>query len=367
PIASNSVVGGGADHHMIVFDVDNCMLYESYATVHNGGGSWTVDAISKFNLLSNQAKPGYWSTSNAAGTPQFPLLVRYDEVAAGHINHAISMTGYPTGNRYTWPAVHYASSNGAAPPMGTRFRLKANFDISHFSKTNQVILEALKTYGAMLTDNGASWHLQGVPDPRWSDADLHALTQIPGSDFEAVDESSLMTNSDSDAAAPPIPAGWVNIVNQHSGKCLDMTGGPGITDADTRSGDGMQQWMCNGGLSQLFQFLPVSGGWIGNSTQWKQADGNGYVIVNAASGQGLNIPGSTTQMGTQIIQWPYSITTNEVWMPVSTGNGYYYIQSLLDGQVLDDSGRSYSDGSVVLQWPYWGGDNQQWQIVPVNR
>lgn len=129
----------------------------------------------------------------------------------------------------------------------------------------------------------------------------------------------------------------------------------------------MQQWMCNGGLSQLFQFLPVSGGWIGNSTQWKQADGNGYVIVNAASGQGLNIPGSTTQMGTQIIQWPYSITTNEVWMPVSTGNGYYYIQSLLDGQVLDDSGRSYSDGSVVLQWPYWGGDNQQWQIVPVNR
>jgi hypothetical protein len=365
PIPSNAVIGEAPDNHMIVVDIDNCMLYESYATANNGG-SWSVDDISAFNLQSNDAKPPYWSTSNAAGTPEFPLLVRYDEVASGHINHAISMTGYPTANWYIWPAVHYASSTGAAPPMGTRFRLQADFDISGFSQTNQVILEALKTYGMILTDNGASWHLQGVPDPRWSDADLHALTQIPGSAFEAVDESSLMTNTSSDAAATPIPAGWVNIVNRHSGQCLDVTGGPGITWADTQPADGMQQWTCNGGLSQLFQFLPAAGGWAGTSTQWISSNGNGYVIVNAASGQGLNVPGSTTQMGTQIIQWPYSITSNEVWMPQPTGDGYYYIQSLLDGQTLDNTlPTGYNNGSIIQQWSYWAGDNQQWQIVPV--
>lgn len=363
PIPSNAVVGGPPDRHMIVLDTDNCMLYESYSTTHNSDGTWNVVTISKFNLLSDAAKPNYWASANAAGTPQLPMLVRYDEVAAGHIDHAISMTAAVTANWAVWPAVHWAPTGNPAPPMGERFRLKADFDISHFSQANQVILQALKTYGAIITDNGASWHIQGEPDPRWSDADLHALTQIPASAFEAVDESSLMTSPDSDAAAAPIPAGWVNLVNRHSGKCLDVSGGPGITEADTRPGDLIQQWTCNGGLSQKFQFLPVSGGWIGYSTQWKQAH-DGYVIVNAASGQGLNIPGSTTQEGTQIIQWPYSITTNEVWLPVATDSGYYYIQSLLDAQVLDDAGQSLSDGAIVLQWPYWGGGNQQWKIVP---
>ncbi|MGH9619609.1 MAG: RICIN domain-containing protein, partial [Bryobacteraceae bacterium] len=361
PIPSNAVVESSSDRHLIVFDRDNCMLYESFDTVHNANGSWTVDAISKFNLLSNAAHPPDWSTSNAAGTPQFPLLVRYDEVASGHINHAISMTGYPTANRYVWPAVHSASSKTAAPPMGTRFRLKANFDISHFSKSNQVILEALKTYGAILTDNGASWHLQGAPDPRWNNGDLHALTQIPGSAFEAVDESSLMIDPSSDAAATPIPAGWVNIVNRQSGKCLEETG--------TKSGDGVAQWACNGGLNQLFQFLPVSGGWMDGSTQWKESSGNGYVIVNAASGQGFDLPGSSTQNGTQIVIGPYSIATSEVWMPVPVGGGYFYLQSLLDGQVFDVPywAGYYTNGAGVVQWPYWGGGNQQWEIVPTKR
>lgn len=368
PIPSNAVVESSSDHHLIVFDRDNCMLYEAYQTFHNSNGSWTVDAISKFNLLSNAAKPADWSTSNAAGTPQFSLLVRYDEVASGHINHAISMTGYPTANRYVWPAVHSASSITAAPPMGTRFRLKANFDISHFSKSNQVILEALKTYGAILTDNGASWHLQGAPDPRWNNADLHALTQIPGSAFEAVDESSLMIDPSSDAAATPIPAGWVNIVNRYSGKCLDVTGGPGVTEADTRPGDAIQQWACNGGLSQRFQFLPVSSGWIGAPAQWKQSHGNGYVLVNAASGQGPTIPSASTSEGTYLVQWPYTIKMDEVWLPVSVGGGYYYLQSLLDGQVMDNpTSTGYNNGSKILQWPYWGGTNQQWKIVPVKQ
>jgi hypothetical protein len=247
--------------------------------------------------------------------------------------------------------------------MGERFRLKANFDISHFSKANQVILEALKTYGAIITDNGtnASWHLQGKPDPRWNDADLHALTQIPGSAFEAVDESSLMIDPSSDQAATPIPAGWVYLVNRHSGKCLDLPG-----SLISKAGAGMEQWTCNGGRNQMFQFLAVSGGWTGGTTNWKQSPGKGYVIVNAASGQGLNIPGNSWQQGKQIIQWPYSIDTNEVWLPVSVGGGYYYIKSLLDGQVIDDRGASYSNGAMAIQWPNWGGANQQWKIVPVN-
>lgn len=203
PFPSNAVVGGTGDGHMIVLDVDNCLLYETFSTTHNANGSWTVDAISKFDLRSDAIKPANWSSANAAGTAQLPLLVRYDEVALGHIDHAISMTGTPTGENYIWPASHFASSTVAAPPMGTRFRLNANYDLSQFTPQAKVVAQALKLYGAILTDNGSSWHLQGVPDPRFSDGDLHMLTQIPGSAFEVVEESSLEESATSGQVKTP--------------------------------------------------------------------------------------------------------------------------------------------------------------------
>jgi hypothetical protein len=103
---------------------------------------------------------------------------------------------------YVWPARHYASSLTGTqyPPMGARFRLKASFDISHFSPTNQIILTALKRYGIMLADNGASWFIAGAPDSRWDNTDLHTLTTIAGSNFEAVDTSPLMVDPNSGQA-----------------------------------------------------------------------------------------------------------------------------------------------------------------------
>jgi hypothetical protein len=86
--------------------------------------------------------------------------------------------------------------------MGQRFRLKANFDVAGFSATNQAILQALKTYGMMLADNGGNWFLSGAPDDRWDNDDLHQLREgVFGGDFEAVDCSSLMNNPDSGQVA----------------------------------------------------------------------------------------------------------------------------------------------------------------------
>ena len=149
-----------------------------------------------------------WTSADAAGLPVLPGLVRYDEVAAGTINHTLRFTVPQTRRAYIWPARHYASDLTGAqyPPMGQRFRLKASFNISGFSPANQVILRALKTYGMFLADNGSAWYLSGVPDPRWDDDDLHALqTGVHGRDFEAVDESSLMIDPNSAAAHPHPP------------------------------------------------------------------------------------------------------------------------------------------------------------------
>ena len=126
--------------------------------------------------------------------------MRFDEVAAGEIDHARRFTAPRTREAYVWPARHHASDSRDPnlPPMGQRFRLKAGFRLAGFSATNRVILTALKTYGMFLADNGSPWYLSGVPDERWDNDDLHELQErVRGADFEAVDSSSLMVDPDS--------------------------------------------------------------------------------------------------------------------------------------------------------------------------
>jgi hypothetical protein len=211
PIPSDAPIEGGpsssGDRHVLVLDRDACVLYEVYAAYPVGGGtSWTAGSGAVYDLSSHQLRPDAWTSADAAGLPILPGLVRFDEVASGAIRHALRFTVPETRRAYVWPARHYASSLTGAqyPPMGQRFRLRADFDISGFSPDVQVILAALKTYGLMLADNGSSWYISGVPDDRWDNDALAELGQVTGGDFEAVDVSFFMIDPDSGQAAVTI-------------------------------------------------------------------------------------------------------------------------------------------------------------------
>jgi hypothetical protein len=207
PIPPDAEIEGGSesdgDCHVLVLDQDNCMLYETWSTYPQPGGSWEAGSGAIFDLRSNALRPATWTSADAAGLPILPGLLRYDEVASGEIRHAIRFTAPQTRREFIWPARHYASSltGPQYPPMGQRFRLKADFDISSFSPEVQVILRALKRYGMILADNGSSWFISGAPDPGWNDDVLvNELRRVTGADFEAVDESSLMISQDSGQA-----------------------------------------------------------------------------------------------------------------------------------------------------------------------
>jgi hypothetical protein len=210
PIPPDAPIEGGpdgdGDRHVLVLERDNCVLYELfYAYPQNGGASWTAGSGAIFDLTGYALRPAGWTSADAAGLAILPGLVRYDEVAAGAIHHALRFTAPQTRRAYVWPARHYASNltGPQYPPMGQRFRLKASFDLSGFSPEVQVILQALKSYGMMLADNGSAWYISGAPDPRWDNDVLHELDAVTGADFEAVDVSSLMIDPDSGQAAGP--------------------------------------------------------------------------------------------------------------------------------------------------------------------
>jgi hypothetical protein len=211
PIPMNAPIEGGSqsggDRHVIVVDSGTCKLYEMYSSYPQSNGSWKAGSGAVWSLNSDVLRPSTWTSADAAGLPILPGLVRYDEVASGVINHALRFTVNSTQSAFLWPARHYASSstNPNLPPMGLRLRLKANVNISSFSRSNQIILTALKHYGMIVADNGSSWYISGAPDNRWNNDDLHMLGAMPGSDFEAVDESSLQVNVNSGQAAGSIP------------------------------------------------------------------------------------------------------------------------------------------------------------------
>jgi hypothetical protein len=197
PIPPDAPVEGGdaatGDRHVLVVRSGTCELFELYRAFPTGAG-WQADSGARFDLGSNALRPLGWTSADAAGLPILPGLVRYDEVAAGEIRHAIRVTFARTRRGYVLPATHFASSSDAAdlPPMGMRFRLKASFDVASLTGQARVIAVAMQRYGLIVADNGSNWYFQGAPDPGWDDDDLDQLKAIDGSWFEAVDTGPVL-------------------------------------------------------------------------------------------------------------------------------------------------------------------------------
>lgn len=148
PIPPDAPREWGSDHHIIVIDRDNGILYELYNASKNTDNSWNASSGAIWSLNANAMRPDGWTSADAAGLPIFPGLARYDEVAAGVIPHALRFTIPRTQKAYVWPASHYASSSTDVnrPPMGLRVRLKANVDISGYPYQTRIILQCLKDY-----------------------------------------------------------------------------------------------------------------------------------------------------------------------------------------------------------------------------
>ncbi len=192
PIPQNPNREWGSDQHVIIVDADDCKLYELFNANFNNG-QWSAGSGAIWDLNSNALRPDDWTSADAAGLPILPGLARYEEVAAGVIAHALRFTTDCSADYYIWPAKHYSYRDRCStpPPFGARFRLKSNYDISGFSPQAKIILQAMKTYGIVLADNGAPWSVSGVPNAGWNDVVLHELDVVVGSDFEAVDTSSM--------------------------------------------------------------------------------------------------------------------------------------------------------------------------------
>ncbi len=214
PGAGAKIEGGtpadcSGDCHVLTVVQGSCLLYEGWDCHYTAGSnSWQCGSGAKFDLTKNSygQRPIKWTSADAAGLAILPGLVRYAEVAAGVVNHAIRFTMHCTQDGYVQPASHQAVPRGGSgcpagvvgdalradyPPMGLRVRLKASYDISALPAQAKVVAQAMKTYGMILADNGSDYYFQGDLDPGWNDDQLNALKAIPGNAFEAITPGAI--------------------------------------------------------------------------------------------------------------------------------------------------------------------------------
>jgi hypothetical protein len=174
------------DRHAIVVDPVNRMLYEFYSARRTEAG-WEAKQASIFDLKTNKLRPEGWTSTDAAGLPIFPAVVRHDELERGVIGHAMRVTVRRIRRAYVHPATHFASRSNdpSLPRMGERIRLRRDFKTDGFSPPVKTILDGLKRHGMLVADNGIDWAISVAPDERIPV--LHEeLRRVQGKDFEVV-------------------------------------------------------------------------------------------------------------------------------------------------------------------------------------
>jgi len=225
PIPINAPIEGfptAGDNHVLVLDKSNCWLYELYQGSVTAG-QWSATGAAVWDLQTYNDRPFTWTSADAAGLPIFAGLVRFDEVASGSINHAIRFTVPGTKSAFVSPATHWAGTDVTSPiPMGLRLRLKSSFNVSAFSATNQVILNAMKKYGLVLADNGSPMFISGTPDSRWDNNDLHQLGTVTAANFEVVQLPAQITSGN-------VPQGAAPAIAAFNASATTVTAGTAVT------------------------------------------------------------------------------------------------------------------------------------------
>jgi Ricin-type beta-trefoil lectin domain-like/TIR domain len=142
---------------------------------------------------------------------------------------------------------------------------------------------------------------------------------------------------------------YYKILAKHSGKALEVAGGPSaVNDQAT-----IEQGDYTGGSNQQWHFD-------------RRPDG-AYIIIARHSGKVLDIPSGNAQEGAIIQQFRNHNGRNQEWLVSPVGGGLVRIATNLTGHVLDVKGGAPATGNgvPVQLWHENGGANQEWKLVEV--
>jgi hypothetical protein len=141
-------------------------------------------------------------------------------------------------------------------------------------------------------------------------------------------------------------APYFMLVNQNSGKCLDLSGGNMANGAVTN------QWSYDyNGANERWTLIPTE-----NNDHFK--------IVSWVSGKAVSVSGDSTANSAQLVAWDYNNDSSQQWDLVDAGNGWYNIRNVRSGLLMDVSGGSTADGAKIQQYANTNTGAQRWRLQP---
>ena len=191
------------DCHLIVYQKDSKQLYEMWranitSTTFYGGCLAVWDGTKSY---TNVLRGDQCTSADAGGFPIAPLLFNADEVASGHIDHAIRfiLPNNRVRKGYTRPATHGTSTTGisGAPYYGVHLRLRADYPVNSLpTEGARVVARAMQKYGMYHADGG-NIALTAQSDrhttAKWAGLlGAHDLSALKVEDFEVIDHGSAI-------------------------------------------------------------------------------------------------------------------------------------------------------------------------------
>jgi hypothetical protein len=185
PIPAAAQPSSGSDGHLVVLDGAGGELDAWTADHGSDGWSAGVRGVTSSQGSGLECDRGQTcGRANAAGFALAAGIVRPEEIAQGHIDHALVITTPYTRSGYVaCPALGTdgSSDDPAALPEGARLQLDPSVDVDALPIPGwqKVLARALQTYGAYVVDTGGSlsiraesnlgrgydaWAKAGVPD-----------------------------------------------------------------------------------------------------------------------------------------------------------------------------------------------------------
>jgi hypothetical protein len=143
------------------------------------------------------------------------------------------------------------------------------------------------------------------------------------------------------------------IINQGSGKCLDVTAEDDYYAAHAR----VQQYHCTGALEQSW-------------TVWETNDDGCYpycphwTIQSRRSLMCMEVLNADPGNGAQVDQVPCTGVAWQLWRPISLdGGATQFLINVYTGKCLDLDNGSKADHARIQQWDCnWSTNNQKWRM-----
>ena len=116
---------------------------------------------------------------------------------------------------------------------------------------------------------------------------------------------------------------------------------------------------------QLYVYSDPGSPYSDQQFSFKRQNDNTYIITCVNHGRAVDVAGTGTTNGTQIVQWEYSGGSNQRWFIVDVGDGYYRFVPKHTNMSMDVCENGVGNNTKIQLWTHNFSDAQKFRLISI--